>query len=262
MAKSRQTRVETQPAPTQAARASDVADNECVTLPHAAAGSAFASGRIDARRLTPQAILALQRTAGNAAVNQLLAGTVQPTGSRGSPPLVSTQTAPPRVQRDDDLAGKYTPPEYQQSVFSETFLEKYIHDPKPEQMKDKKRINLSNFWIDKAAKELHTYLVNLGPSESAALIAGHKPFVFETKHDYWVHEEDLLSSSPPSISINRVYARLTLKAQWKADDKESSGGYFQIVDLVSTDLPTTGPGRYKPRRLRNPWKSNSSTSSY
>ncbi len=154
MAESRQTRVETQPAPTQAARANDVADNEPVPLPHAAVGSAFASGRIDARRLTPQAILALQRTAGNAAVNQLLAGTVQPTGSRGNPPLVSAQTAPPIVQRDDDRAKKeeeleekyerdYQLLEKPPVKFSDAFSDKYLSDPKPSGPKDKRQIHIS-----------------------------------------------------------------------------------------------------------------------
>jgi len=63
-----------QSVPNQAERAPVKRGDSSVTPIQRAAMPAYSSGRIDRRGLTPQGILHLQRTAGNAAVNALLGG--------------------------------------------------------------------------------------------------------------------------------------------------------------------------------------------
>jgi hypothetical protein len=63
-----------QSVPDQAERAPVKRGDTSVTPIQRAAMSAYSGGRIDRRGLTPQGILHLQRTAGNAAVNALLSG--------------------------------------------------------------------------------------------------------------------------------------------------------------------------------------------
>ncbi len=68
-------------------RARELSGEEPEVVVHGAAAPTFQGGRIDPRRLTPQAILVLQRTAGNHAVNELLRRQVstRPTVQRRGP---------------------------------------------------------------------------------------------------------------------------------------------------------------------------------
>jgi hypothetical protein len=90
MAESQQAEAARQPAPERVERSRELAGEEPASLLQRAVAPTFQGGRIDPRRLTPQAILALQRTAGNNAVNALLRRqvstlrTVQRRGAAGS----------------------------------------------------------------------------------------------------------------------------------------------------------------------------------
>ncbi|HEV2013032.1 MAG TPA: hypothetical protein VGR77_03985 [Candidatus Dormibacteraeota bacterium] len=72
MAKVRHSSAETQPVPERVSRPSEAPDHERAISPQRGEAAAFPTGRFDSRGLSAHAILALQRTAGNHAVNGLL----------------------------------------------------------------------------------------------------------------------------------------------------------------------------------------------
>ncbi len=72
MAESQHAEASKQAAPERVERTRELEGEEPAILVQRAVAPTFQGGRIDPRRLTPQAILALQRTAGNRAVNALL----------------------------------------------------------------------------------------------------------------------------------------------------------------------------------------------
>jgi hypothetical protein len=78
MAESQHAEAGTQPAPNRVERTREQIGKEPTALVRRAVAPSFQGGRIDPRRLTPQAILALQRVIGNAAVNQLLPRVASP----------------------------------------------------------------------------------------------------------------------------------------------------------------------------------------
>jgi hypothetical protein len=68
----------------RAERVRESASEDLAALPQRAMAPIFQGGRIDPGRLTPAAVLALQRTVGNAAVNQLLHGPAVRSGASTS----------------------------------------------------------------------------------------------------------------------------------------------------------------------------------
>jgi len=84
MAESQNAEATKQPAPERVERSRELGSEEPAVLLQRAVAPSFQGGRIDPRRLTPQAILALQRTVGNAAVNRLFTKAGTPAGQQVS----------------------------------------------------------------------------------------------------------------------------------------------------------------------------------
>ena len=112
MAESGRAEAEKQSSSERTERTRESSAEDSMALPQRPPALVFQGGRIDPGRLTPAAILTLQRTVGNAAVNQLLRGpasrdSAAATGApdvleRSDPARAQTDEAAPIVQREDD----------------------------------------------------------------------------------------------------------------------------------------------------------------